>query len=56
MAPASNGTTAPKGKRVYINSYQVCNRCGFGWWPRTERHPKQCPKCKSPYWDKQRVR
>jgi DNA-directed RNA polymerase subunit RPC12/RpoP len=32
-----------------------CNRCGHEWIPNVE-HPKQCPECNSPYWDKPRVR
>ena len=34
----------------------VCERCGHTWVPRTERRPTICPKCKSPYWDKPRIR
>ena len=30
-------------------------RCGKQWVSRVA-HPAQCPKCKSPYWDKERVR
>jgi len=30
-----------------------CLRCGNTWHPRTQ-NPKQCPKCKSPYWNKPR--
>jgi len=33
-----------------------CERCGHMWVPRTERKPTICPKCKSPYWDKPRLR
>jgi len=32
----------------------VCIRCGHSW--ATRMNPKCCPKCKSPYWNKQRVR
>jgi len=32
-----------------------CLRCGNKWTPRTE-NPKQCPKCKSPYWNKPKKR
>jgi DNA-directed RNA polymerase subunit RPC12/RpoP len=32
-----------------------CGRCGYEWLRRKER-PKQCPDCKSPYWDKPRER
>ena len=32
-----------------------CERCGHEWIPRNkEDHPRVCPKCKSPYWDKPR--
>lgn len=34
----------------------ACNRCGHQWWPRMVGRPKQCPKCRSPYWDKERTR
>jgi len=33
-----------------------CKRCGHKWIPRSERKPTICPKCKSPYYDKERVR
>ena len=30
-----------------------CDRCGAEWAPRNPGEaPKNCPKCKSPYWDK----
>lgn len=32
-----------------------CGRCEHEWLRRTGR-PKQCPKCRSPYWDQPRVR
>lgn len=32
-----------------------CIRCGHTWPPRTEKLPRVCPKCKSPYWDRPRV-
>lgn len=31
-----------------------CKRCGYKWKPRIETEPKQCPHCKSPYWNKER--
>lgn len=34
----------------------VCNRCNHEWIPRKDELPKTCPKCKSPYWNKKRVR
>ena len=30
-----------------------CKRCGHTWIPRKEK-PITCPKCRSPYWDKER--
>jgi len=30
-----------------------CNRCGHNWKPRNG-DPKVCPKCNSPYWNKER--
>jgi DNA-directed RNA polymerase subunit RPC12/RpoP len=37
---------------------QECLRCGHKWFPRIHpsREPVQCPKCKSPYWNKERVK
>jgi predicted Zn-ribbon and HTH transcriptional regulator len=31
-----------------------CERCGHEWIKRKELDPTVCPKCKSPYWNKQR--
>jgi DNA-directed RNA polymerase subunit RPC12/RpoP len=33
-----------------------CLRCKHEWIPRTKKEvrPTTCPKCKSPYWDKER--
>ena len=33
-----------------------CNRCNHEWIRRQEIKPKTCPKCRSPYWNKARVR
>jgi len=33
-----------------------CNRCGHGWLRRTVKLPAQCPKCKTTFWNKPRVR
>jgi len=30
-----------------------CIRCGHTWIPRSNKLPKVCPRCKSPYWNKQ---
>ena len=45
---------------VLIEGY-MCKRCGYRWGSRTgtgfraKPHPKNCPKCKSPYWNKPRT-
>lgn len=31
----------------------TCKRCGHSWIPRQPKKPKVCPKCSSPYWDKE---
>lgn len=31
-----------------------CTRCGHEWVQRKIIAPKTCPKCKSPYWNKQK--
>ena len=33
-----------------------CKRCGHEWCLRRPKLPKVCPKCKSPYWNKDYVR
>ena len=33
----------------------TCLRCGNEWTPRKE-HPKKCPGCQNPNWDKPRTR
>ena len=33
-----------------------CKRCAHKWILRTDKEPLVCPKCKSPYWDKERRR
>lgn len=33
-----------------------CIRCKHRWIPRNERKPTVCPKCKSVYWDTERIR
>ena len=30
-----------------------CKRCGHTWYPR-QAEVLTCPKCRSPYWDKDR--
>lgn len=32
-----------------------CSRCGHEWIPKEGKEkPVVCPKCKSPYWDKEK--
>jgi DNA-directed RNA polymerase subunit RPC12/RpoP len=31
-----------------------CKRCKHEWIPRTKQPPVQCPKCHSPYWNRER--
>jgi len=33
----------------------VCKRCGHVWKARKGSVPKVCPKCKSPYWNKEKI-
>lgn len=33
-----------------------CNRCKHQWATRNKNNPKWCPKCKSPYWCRDRIR
>lgn len=33
-----------------------CKRCNHKWRPRFDELPEICPDCKSPYWNKERVR
>jgi DNA-directed RNA polymerase subunit RPC12/RpoP len=34
---------------------RICLRCGHNWRPRKDDPPVQCPRCRSPYWDRERV-
>ncbi len=40
---------------VKVAAYK-CERCGHIWVPKTDRRPIICPKCKSPYWDRARLK
>jgi len=42
---------------IKMRGYQ-CERCNHKWTPRTkiDELPTICPRCKSPYWNKQRGR
>lgn len=33
-----------------------CKRCKHKWHPRTTEKPLLCPGCKSPYWDRERIK
>jgi len=33
-----------------------CKRCLHEWANRLDKKPVICPHCKSPYWDRERVR
>lgn len=33
---------------------KCCKRCGYDWIPRSDKEPRQCPKCKTKYWNKER--
>jgi DNA-directed RNA polymerase subunit RPC12/RpoP len=46
--------------RINLKGYK-CERCGHTWFPRkyneaTEGPPILCPKCKSAYWDKPKLK
>ncbi len=51
----SHMAKCPKCGTVFDVTY-TCNRCGHTWVPRENEEPKVCPNCKSPYWNKERVR
>ena len=31
-----------------------CRRCGYAWVKRVDTTPRNCPRCKSPYWNVKR--
>lgn len=39
----------------HVFAMAVCLRCGHEWNPRKE-HPKKCPGCQNPGWDKPKRR
>jgi predicted Zn-ribbon and HTH transcriptional regulator len=42
--------------KIEVDGFQ-CLRCGYQWVPRIfkgDELPTICPKCKSPYWNKER--
>jgi len=44
------------GQEVKSDSFVQCKRCGGTWKPRVDGVPVQCPRCKSPFWNRERVR
>jgi len=38
---------------IKVKGYK-CERCSHEWAPRKKGVPIICPKCKSPYWNKER--
>lgn len=46
---------AETDRRATVLFKLKCKRCNWTWPPRGLA-PKQCPKCRSPYWNKERVR
>jgi hypothetical protein len=39
--------------RMGIGDKLVCRRCRHQWYARAARRPVQCPRCKSPAWDRE---
>jgi len=39
--------------RIEVDGFR-CARCGHEWVPRKNETPRVCPKCKSPFWDRER--
>ena len=49
----TKGVRFPGMGRVQVWAW-VCERCDHWWVPRvrdTDKEPRVCPKCKSPYWN-----
>ncbi len=49
----------PKCGNEFSDGKLKCKRCHYEWYPRDPNiMPKVCPnpECKSPYWDRDRVR
>ena len=42
--------------KAQYNPLQTCSRCDNSWWKRGTYTPKQCPACKSRFWNKPRIR
>jgi hypothetical protein len=46
--------TLPKPKPIV--KQLTCKRCSYTWTPRSKEPPVQCPKCHSPYWNRERMK
>lgn len=46
----------PMCHHVFEQQKLKCNRCDHEWIQRGTNLPKVCPQCKSPYWNKERVK
>lgn len=44
----------PKPKATF--KQLTCKRCNRSWNPHSKNPPTQCPKCKLPYWNRNRVK
>ena len=40
---------------VILKGY-ICERCKHKWVPRENKIPLVCPNCKSPYWNKKKIK
>ncbi len=45
---------APKPKPTF--KPLTCKRCNRTWTPRSKELPVQCPRCHSPYWNRDRMK
>lgn len=41
-------------ERGVVIGKNICTRCNHSWTQRTFDIPTVCPKCKSPYWNKEK--
>jgi hypothetical protein len=53
MSDAGRGGGRMPQARIEVEGYR-CARCGHVWVPRKPEHPRVCPRCKSPFWDRER--
>ena len=44
----------PMCHHVFEQQKLRCKRCNHEWIQRDIKLPKVCPRCKSPYWNKER--